>query len=226
MGRRNKNRQPDELIYREQSYRKTILPRNEKQKDYINALNEYPVVIASGSPGSGKTYLAVCHSVNLFEQNKIGRIIVTRPAVATEKLGYLPGNIQQKLDPYLRPIYDSLYDRWTPEKVDKMLEIGEIEIAPVAFLRGRTLSNAAIIIDEAQNTTPEQMKMILTRFGENVSVIITGDPTQSDILGENGLVWASRKLTDCPMIKVIRFENHEVVRSDLVKEILTHIKDD
>ena len=225
MGSRRR-RQPTEILeYREQSYKKNIVPRNEKQKEYLKALEEYPIVFGVGAAGSGKTALAVWKAVEEFDNDRINRLILVRPAVATESLGFLPGTLQQKLDPYLRPIFDSLLDRWNPEKIEKLQELDQIEIAPLAFMRGRTFNNSIVILDEAQNATVDQMRMFLTRIGENTKYFITGDPTQTDIRGENGLQWAVEKLQNCESIKIIRFENNEIVRSGLVKIILNYLED-
>lgn len=203
---------------------KNVEPKNKKQREFINALSDFPVVMAVGSAGSGKTYLAAYKALEQLSYGFIDRIIIVRPAVATEPLGFLPGDMNEKLDPYLAPILDSLCNVSNPKLVHELRTEGVIEIAPLAFMRGRTFSNAFIILDEAQNTTIDQMKMFLTRFGENVKVVITGDPTQSDIKGKNGLLWAMQVLSASKSISVVKYENKDVVRSSLVREILSHIE--
>jgi phosphate starvation-inducible PhoH-like protein len=202
---------------------KNLLPRTDKQADYIEALCQFPVVIAEGAAGSGKTLLAVYRATREIEDDNIDRIILVRPIVATEDLGYLPGGIEDKVDPYMRPLFDALYSRWGPAVVSKKMELNEIEIAPLAYMRGRTLNNCFIILDEAQNTTIDQMRMFLTRLGDNVKVAITGDITQYDLGKYNGLTWAISKLKDCPSVACIKFEIKDVVRSDLSKQILEYI---
>lgn len=203
---------------------KNVEPKNKKQKEFISALSDFPVVISIGSAGSGKTYLAAYKALEQLSYQFIDRIVIVRPAVATEKLGFLPGDMKDKLDPYLAPILDSLCNVSNPKLIHELSTEGTIEIAPLAFMRGRTFSNAFIILDEAQNTTIEQMKMFLTRFGENVKVVITGDHTQSDISGQNGLLWAIEVLAASKSVSVIKYENKDVVRSSLVREILYHIE--
>ena len=176
-----------------------------------------------GPAGTGKTYIAVAAGVEMFEQNKIDRLVFTRPAVeAGEKLGFLPGDMKEKVDPYLRPIYDALHDFLGTERVEKMLERGEIEIAPLAFMRGRTLSRAYVLLDEAQNTTTSQMKMFLSRMGEDTKMVITGDPSQTDLLNGqmSGLKEALLVLRDIDDIAFIEFNNKDVVRHQLVGKIL------
>lgn len=203
---------------------KAIEPKNKKQKEFLNAVAEYPVVFAIGSAGSGKTFLAASQAFHYISYEFVDRIVIVRPAVATEDLGYLPGDMKEKLDPYLLPLLDAFSDLSNPKMVKDMMVEGVIEVAALAFMRGRTFSNAFIILDEAQNTTVDQMKMFLTRFGENVRVVITGDPTQSDIRGENGLMWATKKLYNCNSVAVIKYENKDVVRSSLVRDILNHLE--
>jgi phosphate starvation-inducible PhoH-like protein len=203
---------------------KVIEPKNKKQKEFLNAVAEYPVVFAVGSAGSGKTFLAASQAFHYISYEFVDRIVIVRPAVATEDLGYLPGDMKEKLDPYLLPLLDAFSDLSNPKMVKDMMAEGVIEVAALAFMRGRTFSNAFIILDEAQNTTVDQMKMFLTRFGENVRVVITGDPTQSDIRGENGLMWATKKLCNCNSVAVVKYENKDVVRSSLVRDILNHLE--
>ena len=164
------------------TWKKNILPKTDGHKYYLSCLRDNDVVFCSGPAGTGKTYLAVANAINFLKERKIEKIILSRPAVeAGEKIGFLPGDIKEKVDPYLRPIYDALYDMMPFDKVDKKIISGEIEIAPLAFMRGRTLKNSYIIIDEAQNTTKVQMKMLLTRLGEGSKMVITGDLTQVDL---------------------------------------------
>lgn len=203
--------------------RKTIAPRSPMQATYIEAMQTKEAVFGIGPAGTGKTYLAVAHAVALFEQEKIERIILSRPAVeAGENLGFLPGDLKEKIDPYLRPLYDALYDTMGAEKAEKRILSKDIEIAPLAFMRGRTLTNAFVILDEAQNTTSMQMKMFLTRLGEGSRMVITGDPTQVDLpRGEtSGLLEAVDILRDVPDVGVIRFSGKDVVRSALVAKIV------
>lgn len=193
------------------------------QKKYIQALKEYDLVFGVGPAGTGKTYLAVAMAVLAFKNKEVERIILTRPAVeAGEKLGFLPGDLQNKVDPYLRPLYDALYDFLGAESYRSLYERGAIEVAPLAYMRGRTLSNAYIILDEAQNCTIEQMKMFLTRFGEGSRVVVTGDITQIDLPQErkSGLVHALHVLEGIEGIKQIYFTHKDVVRHDLVHRII------
>lgn len=203
---------------------KSIEPKNKKQKEFLNAVAELPVVFAVGSAGSGKTFLAASQAYHYLSFGFVDRVIIVRPAIATEDLGYLPGDMKEKLDPYLLPLIDAFNDLSNPKMVQDLVHEGAIEVAALAFMRGRTFNNAFIILDEAQNTTIDQMKMFLTRFGENVKVVITGDPTQSDISGENGLQWAVKKLRHCKSIAVIQYENKDVVRSALVRDILHYLE--
>ncbi len=203
--------------------KKTIVPRSPMQALYVEAMQRSEAVFGIGPAGTGKTYLAVAHAVALFEQERIERIILSRPAVeAGERLGFLPGDLKEKIDPYLRPLYDALYDTMGAEKAEKRILAKDIEIAPLAFMRGRTLSNAFVILDEAQNTTSMQMKMFLTRLGEGSRMVITGDPTQIDLpKGEtSGLLEAVDILHDVQEVSVIRFHARDVVRSNLVAKIV------
>lgn len=209
--------------YENTKYTKNVKPRNEAQGIYLDSMKTFPVTIGIGHAGTGKSFLAVYRATKEMEANKIDKIILVRPHVATENLGFLPGTLEEKMDPYMRPLFDALQSRWGPKKVDKMIEIGQIEIAPLAFMRGRTLNNCFVIFDESQNSTEEQMRMFLTRFGENIKVVINGDPSQSDISSKNGLVWAAHKLRNCPSVKVVGFNEGDVVRSELVRDILKYI---
>ncbi len=201
----------------------SIVARTPAQDAYTRALSNNDLVFGVGPAGTGKTYLAVAYAASLLERGEIERIILSRPAVeAGERLGFLPGDMKEKVDPYLRPLYDALHDMMHPENVERCLTSGIIEVAPLAFMRGRTLSNAVIILDEAQNTTPMQMKMFLTRMGENSSMIVTGDPSQVDLpRGQSsGLVEALDLLTGLESIHISRFSHEDVVRHPLVSRIV------
>ncbi len=203
--------------------KKVIQARTPTQDKYIRAMDRSELVFGVGPAGTGKTYLAVAHAAALLERGAIDRIILSRPAVeAGERLGFLPGDMKDKVDPYLRPLYDALYDMMPGDKVEKELAAGIIEIAPLAFMRGRTLSNAAVILDEAQNTTSMQMKMFLTRLGENSRMIVTGDPSQVDLPHgvKSGLVEALDLLGGIKGVSRIRFSAKDVVRHRLVAEIV------
>ncbi len=203
--------------------RKSVIARSEKQSDYIKALKENDIVISLGPAGTGKSFLAVSVGVTLLMEKKIERVILSRPAVeAGEKLGFLPGDMKEKVDPYLRPLYDALYELFGAEKIDKKIETGEIEIAPLAFMRGRTLKNCFAILDEAQNATETQIKMFLTRLGENSKLVVNGDPSQIDLLNKShsGLVKSKEILRDLKEIKIIKFDHNDVVRHPLVSKII------
>jgi phosphate starvation-inducible PhoH-like protein len=203
--------------------KKTIAARTPTQDAYMRALERSEMVFGVGPAGTGKTYLAVAHAAQLLERGVVDRIVLTRPAVeAGERLGFLPGDMKEKVDPYLRPLYDALYDMIPGDKVERAITAGVIEIAPLAFMRGRTLANAAIILDEAQNTTSMQMKMFLTRLGENGRMIITGDPSQVDLPRgvTSGLVEALNVLKGVEGISVVRFKDTDVVRHPLVGRIV------
>jgi phosphate starvation-inducible PhoH-like protein len=204
--------------------KKTISPRSATQIEYMKALAREDIIFALGPAGTGKTYLAVAQAVSQLITGSVQRLILSRPAVeAGERLGFLPGDMKEKVDPYLRPLYDALYDCMPPEQVERRLASGEIEIAPIAFMRGRTLADAFVILDEAQNTTREQMKMFLTRFGQNSRMVICGDPRQIDIPGGDrmsGLHDAVERLTGVDGIGVIRFSSADVVRHPIVGRIV------
>jgi phosphate starvation-inducible PhoH-like protein len=203
--------------------KRTVRARTAGQDAYIRALKRHALVFGTGPAGTGKTWLAVAHAVSLFERKEVDRIILSRPAVeAGERLGFLPGDMREKVDPYLRPIYDALFDLMDMRIVERALQAGEIEIAPLAFMRGRTLHNAAVILDEAQNTTSMQMKMFLTRLGENSRMIVTGDPSQVDLPpGQtSGLAEATRLLADVEGIGHVAFTNDDVIRHELVAKIV------
>jgi phosphate starvation-inducible PhoH-like protein len=201
----------------------TIVARTPAQDAYMRAMERSELVFGIGPAGTGKTYLAVAHAATLLERGDINRIILSRPAVeAGERLGFLPGDMKEKVDPYLRPLYDALYDMMRPEHVERCITSGVIEVAPLAFMRGRTLANAVVILDEAQNTTSMQMKMFLTRLGENSKMIVTGDPSQVDLpRGEkSGLVEAVSLLEGIEGVHVLRFGDKDVVRHALVGRIV------
>tara|TARA_Y100000768_G_C23958961_1_gene674272 strand:- start:884 stop:1888 length:1005 start_codon:yes stop_codon:yes gene_type:complete len=204
--------------------KKSVIARSEKQSDYIKALKENDIVMSIGPAGTGKSFLAVSVAVTLLMEKKIERVILSRPAVeAGEKLGFLPGDMKEKVDPYLRPLYDALYELFGPEKIDKKIESGEIEIAPLAFMRGRTLKNCVAILDEAQNATETQIKMFLTRIGENSKLVVNGDPSQIDLIhkSQSGLLKSINILKDLSEIKIIKFDYRDVVRHPLVSKIIT-----
>ena len=203
--------------------KKSVIPRSEKQKDYVRALRQSDIVISAGPAGTGKTFLAVAVGLTMLLEKKIERIILSRPAVeAGERLGFLPGDMKEKVDPYLRPLYDSLYDLFDYEKIQRMIEIGDIEIAPLAFMRGRTLKNSFAILDEAQNATETQIKMFLTRIGENSKIVINGDPSQIDLPNKNlsGLDSSKHLLGHLDEISVVDFDHSDVVRHPLVSKIV------
>ena len=197
--------------------------RTAAQDGYIRALKRYSLVFGTGPAGTGKTWLAVAQAVQMFERKEVDRIILSRPAVeAGERLGFLPGDMREKVDPYLRPIYDALYDLMDARIVERALQGGEIEIAPLAFMRGRTLSNACVILDEAQNTSSMQMKMFLTRLGENSRMIVTGDPSQVDLPNgqTSGLAEAVKLLKDVEGVGHVAFGHEDVIRHELVARIV------
>ena len=203
--------------------KKSVIARSEKQSEYIKALKENDVVMALGPAGTGKSFLAVSVAITLLMEKKIDRVILSRPAVvAGEKLGFLPGDMKEKVDPYLRPLYDALYELFGADKIDKKIETGEIEIAPLAFMRGRTLKNCFAILDEAQNATETQIKMFLTRIGENSKLVVNGDPSQVDLINKSysGLIKSKNILKDLNEIKIVEFDHNDVVRHPLVSKII------
>jgi len=213
----------DSTKQRSAGVKRSVQPRSPNQAKYVEAIEQHDMVFGVGPAGTGKTYLAVAMAVAAINAKKVSRIVLVRPAVeAGERLGFLPGSLQEKVDPYLRPLYDALYDLCDPEKVDKMLEKNIIEVAPLAFMRGRTLSDSFIIMDEAQNTTAEQMKMFLTRLGNNSKAVITGDITQIDLPNpkKSGLVDAINLLEGVEGIRFCHFEDVDVVRHSLVQRII------
>ncbi|WP_375390642.1 PhoH family protein [uncultured Sphingomonas sp.] len=204
--------------------KKTIVPRTPAQAQYMRALTSHEMIFALGPAGTGKTYVAVAQAVAQLITGSVQRLILSRPAVeAGERLGFLPGDMKEKVDPYLRPLYDALYDCLPAEQVERRIASGEIEIAPIAFMRGRTLADAFVILDEAQNTTPAQMKMFLTRFGQNSRMVICGDPNQTDLPGgvnASGLADATRRLEGVEGIAMARFGAGDVVRHPIVGRIV------
>jgi len=217
----NKSNQNIEHIIK--TPKKSVIPRSEKQKNYVSAIKESDVIISTGPAGTGKTFLAVAVALTMLLDKRIERIILSRPAVeAGERLGFLPGDMREKVDPYLRPLYDSLYDLLDFEKIQKRIEIGDIEIAPLAFMRGRTLKNSFAILDEAQNATDTQIKMFLTRIGENSKIVINGDPSQVDLPNKSlsGLNKSKKLLGHLKEISVVDFDHTDVVRHPLVSKIV------
>ena len=207
--------------------RKTVIARSKKQSEYINALTKNDITMALGPAGTGKSFLAVSVAMTMLFEKKVEKVILSRPAVeAGEKLGFLPGDMKEKVDPYLRPLYDALYDLFGYEKINKKIESGEIEIAPLAFMRGRTLKNSFAILDEAQNATLTQIKMFLTRIGENSKIVVNGDPSQIDLMNKShsGLIKTKKILSKVKEIKLIEFDHKDVVRHPLVTKIIQAFK--
>ncbi|MFP4167594.1 MAG: PhoH family protein [Desulfonatronovibrionaceae bacterium] len=203
--------------------RRTVVPKTLSQRDYLESIRNHDLVFGIGPAGTGKTYLAVSLAVAALMQRSVSRIVLTRPAVeAGERLGFLPGDLMEKVNPYLRPLYDALHDMLDLRKVQELIESGIIEVAPLAFMRGRTLNDAFIILDEAQNTTPEQMKMFLTRMGFGSRAVVTGDVTQIDLPGgaNSGLVQGAEILKNVQGVDIVRFDDRDVIRHDLVARII------
>lgn len=213
---------PAHPMGRDQSYMRHVRPKSENQRELMEALETDNLVIAAGPAGTGKTFLAVAAAVEAFEEGRIARIVLSRPAIeAGESLGYLPGDMQEKLAPYLRPLYDALNDRLGAKRLKALLSDGSIEIAPIGFMRGRTLNNAFIVIDEAQNCTYGQLKMLLTRLGWNSTMVLTGDPDQTDLLPElSGLRTVVEKLSALETVAVIQMGEADIVRHPLVAQML------
>ena len=223
-----KNNTEKKVEYIIKTPKKSVIPRSERQKDYVRALKESDIIISAGPAGTGKTFLAVAVALTMLLDKKIERIILSRPAVeAGERLGFLPGDMREKVDPYLRPLYDSLYDLLDFEKIQKKIEVGDIEIAPLAFMRGRTLKNSFAILDEAQNATDTQIKMFLTRIGENSKIVINGDPSQIDLPNKSlsGLRRSKKLLENLKEISVVDFDHKDVVRHPLVSKIVKAYSD-
>ena len=207
--------------------KRSVIPRSKKQKEYVKALKTNQIIMSLGPAGTGKTYLAVAAALSMLLEKKVERIILSRPAVeAGEKLGFLPGDMKEKIDPYLRPLYDSLHDMFDYDKIQRKIESGEIEIAPLAFMRGRTLKNCFAILDEAQNATQTQIKMFLTRIGENSKLVVNGDPSQIDLLNKShsGLVQSQNILKEIKEISIINFDQNDVIRHPLVTKIVEAYK--
>ena len=224
--KKNKSNQSIEYIIK--TPKKSVIPRSEKQKNYVRALKESDIIISTGPAGTGKTFLSVAIALTMLLEKKIERIILSRPAVeAGERLGFLPGDMREKVDPYLRPLYDSLYDLLDYEKIQRRIEVGDIEIAPLAFMRGRTLKNSFAILDEAQNATDTQIKMFLTRIGENSKIVINGDPSQIDLPNKNlsGLNRSKKLLEHLKEISIVNFDYSDVVRHPLVSKIVKAYSD-
>jgi len=203
--------------------KRSVIPRSKKQKEYVKALKTNQVIMSLGPAGTGKTYLAVAVALTMLLEKKVERIILSRPAVeAGERLGFLPGDMKEKIDPYLRPLYDSLHDLFDYDKIQKKIESGEIEIAPLAFMRGRTLKNSFAILDEAQNATRTQIKMFLTRIGENSKLVVNGDPSQIDLPNKShsGLIESQKILKGIKEISIINFDHNDVIRHPLVTKIV------
>ncbi len=203
--------------------RRSIIPRSKKQSDYLKALLNENIIMSLGPAGTGKSYLAVSVAVTMLMEKKVDRVILSRPAVeAGERLGFLPGDMKDKVDPYLRPLYDALYDLFGYDKIQKKISTGEIEIAPLAFMRGRTLKNSYAILDEAQNASLTQIKMFLTRIGENSTLVVNGDPSQIDLINKShsGLLKSKKILKGVKEIKLIEFDHNDVVRHPLVSKII------
>jgi phosphate starvation-inducible PhoH-like protein len=222
------NKSKENIEYIIKTPKRSVIPRSERQKKYVRALKESDIIISAGPAGTGKTYLAVAVALTMLLEKKIERIILSRPAVeAGERLGFLPGDMKEKVDPYLRPLYDSLYDLLDFEKIQKRIEIGDIEIAPIAFMRGRTLKNSFAILDEAQNATDTQIKMFLTRIGENSKIVINGDPSQIDLpnKSQSGLNRSKKLLGHLKEISVVDFDHTDVVRHPLVSKIVKAYSD-
>ena len=218
--KRNNLRSIDQVI---KTPRRSIIARSKKQSEYLKALQSENIIMSLGPAGTGKSYLAVSVAVTLLMEKKIDRVILSRPAVeAGERLGFLPGDMKEKVDPYLRPLYDALYDLFGYEQIQRKIDNGSIEIAPLAFMRGRTLKNSFAILDEAQNATLTQIKMFLTRIGENSKLVVNGDPSQIDLINKShsGLIKSKKILKDIDEIKVIEFDHKDVVRHPLVSKII------
>ncbi len=210
----------DEVI---KTPKRSVIPRSKQQKEYVRALKKNQIIMSLGPAGTGKTYLAVAVALTMLLEKKVERIILSRPAVeAGERLGFLPGDMKEKIDPYLRPLYDSLHDLLDYEKIQRKIETGEIEIAPLAFMRGRTLKNSFAILDEAQNATQTQIKMFLTRIGENSKLVVNGDPSQIDLpnKGHSGLIESQKILKGIKEISIINFDQNDVIRHPLVTKIV------
>jgi phosphate starvation-inducible protein PhoH and related proteins len=205
-------------------YTKNIQAQNEQQKNWFRVINQFDVHILKGPAGTGKSYIATAEGCSRLDKGTIGKVVFLRPHVTTEDFGFLPGDLAEKMDPFMQPLVDVAMQRLSAKRYKEYLASGQIEIAALAYLRGRTFHNSWMIFDEAQNSTIAQMKMVLTRIGDNSKLIIAGDITQSDISDkENGLTWILDKLKDCNIVNIVRFSNEDVVRSDTVKILLKHL---
>ena len=222
-GRSDEHRDLSQQVLARSQNGKLLRPRTLRQKQYVEAMERHDLTLALGPAGTGKTFLAVVQAVRSLQERKVERIILTRPAVeAGERLGFLPGDLQQKVDPYLRPLYDALHSLLSPERTAALIEKNIIEVAPLAYMRGRTLAEAFVILDEAQNTTTAQMRMVLTRLGENSRMVVTGDPSQVDLPGNqlSGLVEAAQVLDGVEGIAICRLTAADVVRHPLVQRLV------
>lgn len=206
-------------------YTRNIQARNDQQKAFFRTLDHFPIHVVEGPAGVGKSYISVAEGCSRLDKGSVDKMVFLRPHVTTEDFGFLPGDLQDKMDPFMLPLVDVAVSRLSGKRYNKYLVEGKIEIAALAYLRGRTFHNSWVVFDEAQNSTPEQMKMVLTRIGENTKLIITGDCSQSDIKGTNGLSWAKEKLSDCKIVNIIKFGTGDVVRSETVRELLKHLGD-
>jgi phosphate starvation-inducible PhoH-like protein len=222
-GRTGEHRELSQQVLARSQSGKLLRPRTVRQKAYVEAMERHDLTLALGPAGTGKTFLATVQAVRMLQERRVERLILTRPAVeAGERLGFLPGDLQQKVDPYLRPLYDALHGLLGTERTNALLEKGVIEVAPLAYMRGRTLADAFVILDEAQNTTTAQMRMVLTRLGENSRMVVTGDPTQSDLPREqlSGLVEAAEVLTGVEGVAICHLSAADVVRHPLVQRLV------
>lgn len=205
-------------------YTRNIQALNENQKAWFRNLDHFPIQITEGPAGSGKSYIAVAEGCSRLDKGMTEKLVFLRPHVTTEDFGYLPGTLEEKMDPLLIPLVDVAVKRLSMKRYKQACADGQIEIAALAYLRGRTFSNSWVIFDEAQNSTPEQMKMVLTRLGDKTKLLITGDLSQSDIPGENGLAWSLHRLVGCNVVNITKFTNSDIVRSNTVREILKHLE--
>ncbi len=214
---------PSDELKRDKSYVRHVRPASDGQRELLEAMREHHLIVTVGPAGTGKTYLAVAEAVEALEDGSVARIVLSRPAIeAGETLGFLPGNMEEKLAPYLRPLYDALNDRLGGRRLKALMQDGTIEIAPIGFMRGRTLNNAFIVIDEAQNCTYGQLKMLLTRLGWNSTMVMTGDPDQSDLLPEiSGLAEVAKRLDTLSDVAVVKLKDQDIVRHPLVAQMLT-----
>jgi phosphate starvation-inducible PhoH-like protein len=204
-------------------YTRNVQALNEQQKSWFRTIDKYPVHILTGPAGVGKTYISVSEGCSRLDKGIVDKMVFLRPHVATEEIGFLPGDLHEKLDPFMRPLIDIALARLSAKRYQKYVAEDKIEIAALAYLRGRTFSNSWVILDEAQNCTKEQLKMVLTRLGENTTLIISGDLTQSDLGSDNGLKWVNEKFADCPVVGLTTFNSENVVRSKTLRILLQHL---